>query len=182
MNGLGNGRPIQPVPGIRRNRDRRGSVILFEKLLKGDLPMRTVHDLLRAKNPGVWSVRPTDTVYDALRLLAEKNVGALLVLDNERLVGILSERDYARKVILQGKTSRETLVREIMTPDPVCVTSTQTIPECMALMTDKRIRHLPVVEGGQVVGLISIGDVVKDIISEQEFMITQLEHYITGER
>ena len=144
--------------------------------------MRTVKDLLRSKGHAIWSVGPNDTVYAALGLMAEKNVGALLVLDDGQLVGILSERDYARKVVLKGRTSRETPVREIMTENPICVLTTQTIDECMALMTDKRIRHLPVLENDQLIGLISIGDVVRDIISEQEFMIEQLEHYITGQR
>jgi CBS domain-containing protein len=121
-------------------------------------------------------------VYEALRVMAEKDVGALLVMEDGSLVGIISERDYARKVILKGKTSRETLVREIMTERPVCVRADQTIEECMALMTNKRIRHLPVLENNQLIGVISIGDVVKDIISEQEFMIEQLENYITGRR
>jgi CBS domain-containing protein len=120
------------------------------------------------------------TVYDALKLMAEKNLGAVLVMEGDRLAGILSERDYARKVILHGKSSRDTLVREIMSERVVCVVPEQPAEECMALMTDKRVRHLPVLEGDQVIGVISIGDVVKAIISEQEFMIEQLEHYITG--
>ena len=144
--------------------------------------MRTVRDLLKTKGRNIWSVGPADTVYDALVIMADKNVGALVVLEGGRLAGILSERDYARKVVLHGKTSRETFVREIMTENPICVNPGHTIEECMALMTDKRIRHLPVLEDDQLAGLISIGDVVKDIISEQEFMIEQLERYITGER
>ncbi len=144
--------------------------------------MRTVKDLLRTKGQDFWWVAPEATVYDALTLMAAKNIGAALVLEVGRLVGILSERDYARKVVLRGRTSRDTPVREIMTADPVCVSVTQTIQECMELMTDKRIRHLPVFDADQLCGVISIGDVVKDIISEQEFMIEQLEHYITGER
>jgi len=115
--------------------------------------------------------------------MAEKDVGALLVLDNAgQLAGILSERDYARKIVLKGKTSRETPVREIMTEKVVWVRPDQTIEECMALMTNKHIRHLPVMEEGRLLGVISIGDVVKDIISEQEFVIAQLENYITGKR
>jgi len=144
--------------------------------------MRTVRELLKTKGRNIWSVNPTETVYDALVVMADRNVGALVVLEEGRLIGILSERDYARKVVLQGKTSRDTLVREIMTENPVCVRPGQSIEECMALMTDKRIRHLPVIEGDELVGVISIGDVVKDIISEQEFVIEQLEHYITGTR
>ena len=123
---------------------------------------------------------PNSTVYDALKLMADKNVGAVLVMDAGRLVGILSERDYARKVILHGKSSKDTPIREIMTQRVVYVRPEQTAEECMALMTDKRVRHLPVLEDDQVVGVISIGDVVKSIISEQEFIIEQLERYISG--
>lgn len=141
---------------------------------------RTARDLLRVKGTDVWSVSPDATVYQALELMAEKNIGAVLVMDGDRVVGILSERDYARKVALEGKTSRDTKVRQIMTANPVGILPHRTVEECMALMTDKRVRHLPVVEGQRVIGLISIGDVVKDIISQQEFMIEQLENYITG--
>lgn len=117
---------------------------------------------------------------DALRLMAEKNCGAVLVLDRERLVGILSERDYARKVILKGKSSRDTPVEEIMSQSVVCVQPSHTINECMALMTEKRIRHLPVMnEGQQLLGVISIGDVIKAVIAEHELTIHDLEHYIT---
>jgi CBS domain-containing protein len=145
--------------------------------------MKTVKELLRVKGYQVWSIGPDATVYEALTLMAEKDVGALLVLDNAgQLVGILSERDYARKIVLKGKTSRETPVREIMTEKVVWVRPDQTIEECMALMTNKHIRHLPVMEEGRLLGVISIGDVVKDIISEQEFVIAQLENYITGKR
>ncbi len=145
--------------------------------------MKTVKELLRNKGYQVYSIGPDATVYEALTLMAEKDVGALLVLDNAgQLVGILSERDYARKIVLKGKTSRETPVREIMTEKVVWVRPDQTIEECMALMTNKHIRHLPVMEEGRLLGVISIGDVVKDIISEQEFVIEQLENYITGKR
>jgi CBS domain-containing protein len=145
--------------------------------------MKTVKELLRVKGYQVWSIGPDATVYEALTLMAEKDVGALLVLDSAgQLVGILSERDYARKIVLKGKTSRETPVREIMTEKVVWVRPDQTIEECMALMTNKHIRHLPVMEEGRLLGVISIGDVVKDIISEQEFVIAQLENYITGKR
>jgi CBS domain-containing protein len=144
--------------------------------------MKTVRQLLETKGREVWSVRPEDTVYQALQMLADKDIGALLVMDQEDLVGILSERDYARKVALEGKTSTDTPVREIMTSEVVCVEPHQTIEECMALMTQKRIRHLPVTENKRMIGVISIGDVVKDIILEQEFMIEQLENYITGAR
>jgi CBS domain-containing protein len=128
----------------------------------------------------VWSIGCDATVYDALKLMAEKNIGAVLVMDAGRFGGILSERDYARKVILHGKTAEETPVGEIMTERVVCVRPEQKTEECMALMTDKHVRHLPVLEDGQVVGIISIGDVVKAIISQQEFIIEQLEQYITG--
>jgi len=142
--------------------------------------MNTVREILRTKGPEVWSITPDATVYDALKLMADKNVGAVLVTDANHLVGILSERDYARKVILYGKSSKDTLIREIMTERVIYVRPEQTTEECMALMTDKRVRHLPVLEDDLVIGVISIGDVVKSIISEQEFMIEQLEHYISG--
>lgn len=142
--------------------------------------MKTVRELLQTKGYDIWSVAPDDSVYEALKLMADKNVGAVLVTDAGNLVGILSERDYARKVILKGRTSRDTPVREIMTEKVVYVRPDQTTNECMALMTDKRVRHLPVIENDQLIGIISIGDVVKAIISEQEFMIEQLENYITG--
>ena len=142
--------------------------------------MSTVREILRNKGCDVWSIAPDATVYEALCLMADKNVGAVLVIDACTLVGILSERDYARKVILHGKSSRDTLVREIMTERMVYVRPEQTAEECMALMTEKRVRHLPVLEGDRLVGVVSIGDVVKGIISEQEFVIDQLEHYISG--
>ncbi len=144
--------------------------------------MKNVRQILEVKGPAVWSVGPEATVYDALVLMAEKDVGALLVLKEDRLVGIFSERDYARKIVLRGKASKDTLVWEIMTDKVVWVRPEQTIDECMALMTNKRVRHLPVLEDDQLVGVISIGDVVKEIIAEQEFMIEQLENYISGGR
>ena len=137
----------------------------------------TVRDMLRGKSD-IYSVEPDDTVYDALRLMADRNIGALLVLSGQKLEGIFSERDYARKVILLGKTSRETLVREIMTTAVICVEPDWTADHCMALMTDKRIRHLPVTEGERLVGLLSIGDLVKEVIADQEQTIKQLESYI----
>ncbi len=140
--------------------------------------MKTVAQMLKLKPAGVISVRPDVSVLDALKLLADKDVGAVLVTDGPRLVGIVSERDYARKVALKGKSSGDTLVSEIMTRDVVSVTPTQTNEECMGLMTAKRIRHLPVVDNGRVVGVLSIGDLVKDVISEQQFVIDQLEQYI----
>jgi CBS domain-containing protein len=142
--------------------------------------MKTVRQLLAQKAPGVISVAPQATVYSALQLMADKDVGALVVLDGERLAGIFSERDYARKVILFGKSSHETRVEEIMTPKVVCVTPSRTVDECMALMTDKHIRHLPVLEDKRVIGLLSIGDLVKETISEQQFLIRQLESYIAS--
>jgi len=142
--------------------------------------MRTVTQLLRAKGHEVFSVSPETPVFEALQVMAEKNVGALLVIEGERLVGILSERDYARKVILKGKSSKEIPVREIMSSYVLYVRPQQTIEECMALMTDKRVRHLPVLDEDRLVGVISIGDVVKAVIAEQEFMIEQLQNYITG--
>jgi len=142
--------------------------------------MQTVRDLLLKKGREVFAVTPQTTVYDALALMAEKNIGAVIVLDGGRPVGILSERDYARQVILKGKASKETPVSEIMTTRVIFVRPEQNIEECMALMTDKHCRHLPVLEGGQLAGLLSIGDVVKAVISEKQFLIEQLENYITA--
>ena len=142
--------------------------------------MKTVAQLLALKPGGIVGIAPDVTVLDAVKLLAEKNVGAVLVMDGPRLVGMFSERDYARKVDLKGKSSAHTPVSEVMTREIVFVTPTHTNEDCMALMTDKRIRHLPVVADDQVVGLLSIGDLVKDIISEQQFIISQLESYIHG--
>ncbi|MFB3816395.1 MAG: CBS domain-containing protein [Candidatus Methylomirabilales bacterium] len=144
--------------------------------------MKTVAQLLRLKGGQVWSIGPDAMVYQALSLMAEKDVGALVVLQGERLVGILSERDYARKVILRGKSSLKTPVREIMTDRVVCVRPEQSVEECMALMTEHRVRHLPVLVDGRLAGVVSIGDVVKASIDEKDFMIQQLEHYITGSR
>jgi CBS domain-containing protein len=142
--------------------------------------MKVVQQILEGKKHGLLSISPEASVYEALTLMAQKDVGALVVLDGERLAGIFSERDYARKIILFGKSSKETRVREIMSERVVCVKPTTTVDECMALMTDKRIRHLPVLDGTRVVGLVSIGDVVKETIAEQQFMIEQLEHYINS--
>ncbi len=140
--------------------------------------MHFVTELLQAKGHEVWSVTPDTSVYDSLKLMADKNVGALLVLDADKVVGVFSERDYARKVILEGKSSKELSVKEIMSAEVVSVNPSQSIDECMALMTNKRIRHLPVLEGNRLVGIISIGDVVKATISEREVTITHLENYI----
>jgi CBS domain-containing protein len=141
--------------------------------------MKTVKQILDAKGREVWTIQPEASVFEAIQLMAEKKVGALVVADGDKPVGIISERDYARKVILKGKSSQETPIRDIMTTDVVCTRLDQTVEECMALMTEKRIRHLPVLDGEQLVGIISIGDLVKTIIAEQQFMIEQLEHYIT---
>lgn len=144
--------------------------------------MSTVRQLLERKGYVVWSVPPDSTVFEALEVMALKDVGALLVMEGENLVGIMSERDYARKVILRGKFSKETSVREIMTSSVVSVEPGTSVEQCMALMTEHRIRHLPVIEDERVIGVISIGDVVKDIIEEQGFQIAQLENYITRRR
>jgi len=141
--------------------------------------MKTVRDILEVKGRQVWSIEPGVTVFEALQLMAEKEIGALTVTDGERLAGIISERDYARKVILLGRASPTTAVKEIMS-EPVCVHLEQSVEECMALVTDKRVRHLPVIEAGKIVGLISIGDLVKSIIDDQKFVIEQLERYITS--
>ena len=140
--------------------------------------MKTLKQLLQAKTYGIISIAPDARVFDALKLMAEKNVGALLVIDAGQLIGIITERDYARKVILQGKSSLETPVREIMTDKVLCVDPDQSVEECMGLMTNKRLRHLPVMEGGKLIGVLSIGDLVKETISEQQFVIKQLESYI----
>jgi CBS domain-containing protein len=140
--------------------------------------MKTVQQLLESKRYSVVSVSPADTVLDALKVMADKEIGAVIVIDDGHLAGIFSERDYARKVVLQGKASKDTPVREIMTEKVVCVRPEQTIEDCMGLMTDKRIRHLPVLEHKKVIGVISIGDVVKEMLYEKEFVIQQLESYI----
>lgn len=142
--------------------------------------MINVRDILQEKGREIWKVSPQTSVFDALRLMADRNIGALLVLEGEKLAGIFSERDYARKVILKGKASKETAVGEIMTAVVVTVRLSQNVEECMELMTANRIRHLPVIEGEELAGVISIGDVVKAIISDREFTIKQLENYITG--
>ena len=142
--------------------------------------MKTVKQLLQGKATGVHTIGPDDPVIEALRRMAEREIGALPVVADGKLAGILSERDYARKVVLQGKSSRDTPVREIMTSRVVCVGPQRTVDECMALMTEKRIRHLPVIEHGELIGLLSIGDLVKETISEQQFVIAQLESYIHG--
>ncbi len=140
----------------------------------------TVLSILKTKGRAVWSVHPEATVYDALALMAEKDVGALVVLSDQRLVGMFSERDYARKLILHGRASRDTLVREVMSAPVVTATPDQTVEECMRVMTRHRIRHLPVVDAGTLVGVVSIGDLVNSIISAQAETIQQLSGYIAG--
>jgi CBS domain-containing protein len=142
--------------------------------------MKLVKYILDSKGNEIWYIKPDDSVLDAIKMMAEKQIGALLVMENEELVGILSERDYARKVILKGKSSRETPVKDIMTAEVVCADPLQTVEQCMEIMTEKHIRHLPVRDGGKVVGVLSIGDLVKAIIAEQQFTIEQLESYIAG--
>lgn len=142
--------------------------------------MKTAKNILNSKGHEIWSVNPDDTVFDAVKMMAEKGVGSLLVMDDAKLVGIVTERDYARKIILEGRSSRESAVRDIMTRSVLCVAPERTLDECMALMTDKRSRHLPVVENKKVIGVISIGDLVKEVISEQKILIDQLQHYISG--
>ena len=145
--------------------------------------MKTVAQILRSKpDQTVYTITPTASVFDAVKLMAEKSIGALVVMTEEQVVGIITERDYARKIILMARSSKDTPVRDIMTSAVMYVRPDQASEECMVLMTENRLRHLPVMEGGKLIGLVSIGDLVKDIISEQKFMIQQLEHYITGER
>lgn len=143
--------------------------------------MKTLKQLIESKTKKIASVAPEQTVLRALEIMAENGVGALMVLDGKNLAGMFSERDYARKVILQGKASRNTKVSEVMTSKVICVTTERTVEECMAIMTEKHIRHLPVVDDKHnVLGIVSIGDVVKEMISQQQFIIDQLESYITG--
>jgi len=143
--------------------------------------MTYVEQLLKTKGNEIWSIAPQATVYEALQIMSEKDVGALLVLDKGNLVGIFSERDYARKLILKGRFSKDTTVGELMTREVLYIESQSTIEDCMALMTAKRVRHLPVLENERLIGIVTIGDVVKQIISDQEFTIQQLERYIKGE-
>ena len=142
--------------------------------------MPTVRKVLAGKGNQVWSVGPDDQVIDALRLMADRDVGALLVLRDKKIVGIMSERDYARKVVLEEKSSKTTPVSEIMTRDVLYVSADQSIDDCLALMTAKKIRHLPVLEKGELIGIVSIGDIVGETIAEKQFLISQLENYIKG--
>ena len=142
--------------------------------------MATVKQLLDQKGHEVLSIGPDDSVFDAIKKMADNNVGSLVVLEGEKLVGIITERDYARNVFLKGRSSPETTVREIMSTHVVCARPEQSVEECMAVMTDKAVRHLPVLEKKQLIGVVLIGDLVKNIISDQKFVIEQLEHYITS--
>jgi CBS domain-containing protein len=143
--------------------------------------MGKVRDILKTKGTTIFSVKPTITVYDTLKFMVEKNIGAVLVNNDQgKFVGIFTERDYARKVILKGKTSKDTLIGEIMSENPITVTPDDSIDDCMKIMSNKFIRHLPVLQNNELVGMISIGDVVKYVIEEQKYIIEDLEHYITG--
>ncbi len=145
--------------------------------------MKTASDLLKSKpDQTVFTIAPTSSVFEAVQVMTDKNIGALLVAEGTQVVGIISERDCARKVMLRSRSPRDTPVRDIMTPEVMYVRPEHTTEECMALMTENRLRHLPVMDGGKLLGLVSIGDLVKDIISEQKFIIEQLEHYISGQR
>ena len=140
--------------------------------------MTTLKMLLKDKGHDVWSVHPDDTVLDAIKVLAKKDIGALIVIKDDRPVGIFTERDYARNVYLKGKSSLDTAVRDVMVAPVTCVKPVQTVDECMALMTAKRFRHLPIMDGDELVGMVSIGDLVKSVIAEQQFTIEQMEQYI----
>ena len=140
--------------------------------------MTTLKMLLKDKGHDVWSVHPDDTVLDAIKMLAEKDIGALIVIKDDKPVGIFTERDYARNVYLKGKSSLDTAVRDVMVAPVICVKPDQTVDECMALMTAKRFRHLPIMDGDEMVGMVSIGDLVKSVIAEQQFTIEQMEQYI----
>ena len=142
--------------------------------------MITIEQLLNNKDNQIWSVEPKTSIFEALKIMSDKEIGALLVLEDEKLVGIFSERDYARKVILKGKSSKNTHVGELMTKKVLYIDPEQTINDCMTIMTDKHIRHLPVIENDKVIGIVTIGDVINQIISEQEYTIQHLENYITG--
>jgi CBS domain-containing protein len=142
--------------------------------------LQTARDILQYKGGKVWSVKPDDTVLHALGVMAEHEIGAVTVLDGEALVGILTERDYARKVVLVGRSSRDSAIRDVMTTSVICVPPEHTIDQCLTLMTNKRVRHLPVLESKRMIGMVSIGDLVRATISEQEQVIEHLQHYIAG--
>ena len=143
--------------------------------------MNNVADMLKAKPSRMVSVKPEDSVLDAIKVMASENIGAAIVMSGDRLVGIFSERDYARKVVLKGRSSEKTKVEEIMTANVVCVSPRAKSRDCMALMSEKNIRHLPVVDEGRVIGMVSIRDIVTDIIADQDFTISQLESHISGQ-
>jgi CBS domain-containing protein len=142
--------------------------------------MKLVKYIIESKGNDIWQIASDDSVLNAIKMMADKRVGALLVIDDKRLSGIVSERDYARKVILQGRSSETTPVKDIMTADVISAIPTNTVEECMEMMSENRIRHLPVIDGGEIVGVLSIGDLVKAIIDEQQFTIRQLKHYIAS--
>ncbi len=142
--------------------------------------MITVKEILKEKGGEILTISPQDTVYKALEIMAEKNLGALIVVEGEKVVGMFSERDYARNVVLKGKSSKNTLVKDLMSENPCYVRPEQTLNDCMALITEKRTRHLPVLDGEKLVGIVSIGDVVKQYVMDKEFTIKQLENYISG--
>ncbi len=142
--------------------------------------MITVKEILKEKAGGILTISPRDTVYRALEIMAAKDLGALVVVDDEKVVGLFSERDYARNIVLQGKSSKDTLVKDLMNANPCYVRPEQTLNDCMALITEKRTRHLPVLDGEKLIGIVSIGDVVKQYIVDKEFTIKQLENYIAG--
>ena len=144
--------------------------------------MTTVKHVLDQKGYDVYFIHPDASVFDAIKMMAENNIGSLVVLDDGKLVGLIAERHYAREIILRGRTSRGTLVRDIMSKEVICARSDQPVEECMAVMTTKGVRHLPVLENGRLVGIVSIGDMVKSVISDQKFMIEHLEHFIQGAR
>jgi CBS domain-containing protein len=172
-----------PVTDIKERTTARRRWILALGYEAAHGPVMTaVRHILDQKGHQVWSVHPGDTVYDAIKLMADKDVGALIVLDGGKIVGIVTERDYARNVFLKGRGSPQTLVGEIMASNVACVKPDKSIEECMAIMTARRVRHLPVVGDDDLLGIVSIGDLVKSIISDREFVIEQLEHYIRGVR
>jgi CBS domain-containing protein len=142
--------------------------------------MKRIQTLLKKKGYDVWRIAPDASVYDAIHLMAEKGVGALIVMDGQKLVGVISERDYARKIILEGRSSENTKISEIMSTEVITVGPDSRIEECMAMMTERRVRHLPVLDGDELLGVISLGDLVKYIIAEQQFVIEQMERYIAG--
>jgi len=142
--------------------------------------MKSVKEILDTKGHDFWHVEPTGTVFDAIKLMADKEIGSVLVIENGTIVGIVTERDYARKVILEGKSSPRLPVTEVMSTKVLYARPDQSVEECMALMTDKRVRHLPVMDHGSILGVVSIGDLVKEVITEQQFTIKQLENYIAG--